>query len=81
LIEIGILELMELKSKFIRFKTEFNFKRTSKGFVYQYEKLDFLDAFSGGKHVVNSAFQLKKWSFKIEEAILKVSNTAQSDFF
>jgi hypothetical protein len=47
--------------------------------VYQYEKLDF-DAFSGGKHVVNSAFQLKKWSFKIEEAILKVSNTAQSDF-
>ena len=51
-------------------------------FVYQYEKLDFSNTFSGGKQVVNSAFQLKKWSFKNQGSYLKSeSNAAQSEFF
>ena len=51
-------------------------------FVYQYEKLDFSDRFSGRKHVVNSAFVLKKWSFKNQGSYLKSqSNTSQSEFF
>lgn len=59
-------------------------KLTSKKgfFVYQYEKLDFSDSFSGGKHVVNSAFQLKKWSFKNRGSYLSSqSNKSQSEFF
>jgi hypothetical protein len=71
---------MELKSKltYKRFKTEsLTPKGLSKG-LKPTEKLDF-HAFSGGKHVVNSAFQLKKWSL-IESYLKSESNTAQSDF-
>ena len=44
----------------------------NKGFLlYQFEKLDFSDNFSGNRHVLNGCFQLKNWSFLNQGSVLK----------
>ena len=44
----------------------------NKGFLlYQFEKLDFSDNFSGNRHVLNGRFQLKNWSFLNQGSVLK----------
>jgi hypothetical protein len=39
--------------------------------VYQFEKLDFSDTFSGNRHVLNGAFQLENWAIQNQGSFLK----------
>lgn len=49
--------------------------------IYQFEKLDFSDAFSGNRHVLNGVIQIKNWSFQNYGSLLNSeSNTFNSQF-
>jgi hypothetical protein len=39
--------------------------------VYQFEKLDFSDTFTGNRHVLNGAFQLENWAIQNQGSFLK----------
>ncbi|OAB28225.1 hypothetical protein SAMN05444395_11287 [Flavobacterium fryxellicola] len=47
-------------------------KSTDKGLlVYQFEKLDFSENFSGSRHVLNGLFLVKNWTFQNQGSYLK----------
>jgi len=47
-------------------------KSTDKGLlVYQFEKLDFSENFSGSRHVLNGLFRVKNWTFQNQGSYLK----------
>ena len=47
-------------------------KSTNKGLLlYQFEKLDFSENFSGSRHVVNGLFRVKNWTFQNQGSFLK----------
>ena len=54
----------------------------NKGLVlYQFEKLDFSENFSGNRHILNGHFQIKNWSFQNQGGLLKSdANTFSSQF-
>ncbi|MDD5149746.1 MAG: hypothetical protein PHC28_04610 [Flavobacterium sp.] len=39
--------------------------------VYQFEKLDFADNFSGNRHILNGAFKFKNWTIQNQGSFLK----------
>lgn len=50
--------------------------------IYQFEKLDFSESFSGNRHVLNGLFQLKNWIIQNHGSFLKSdSNVSTSKFF
>lgn len=49
--------------------------------TYQFEKLDFSDSFSGSRHVVNTNFKLKNWSFQNNGSYLQSDGTLASSKF
>ncbi|RBN51127.1 hypothetical protein [Flavobacterium psychrolimnae] len=47
-------------------------KSTNKGLLlYQFEKLDFSENFSGSRHILNGLFRVKNWSFQNQGSFLK----------
>ena len=49
---------------------------------YQFEKLDYMNAFSGNRHNVNASFKLKKWNIQNQGSYLNSdSNASTSNFF
>lgn len=47
-------------------------KSTNKGLVlYQFEKLDFSENFSGSRHILNGLFRIKNWTFQNQGSFLK----------
>ena len=55
---------------------------TAKGrLLYQYEKLDFSENFSGSRQVLNSLFQIKKWSFQNQGSYLNSDGAVSSSKF
>jgi len=49
-----------------------NFVLPEKGnLVYQYEKLDFSDSFSGNRHILNASFNLTDWTIQSHGSFLK----------
>ena len=40
-------------------------------FVYQFEKLDFSQSFSGNRHILNGLFKLKNWTIQEQGSFLK----------
>lgn len=50
--------------------------------VYQFEKLDFTDSFSGSRHILNALFQSKKWTIQNQGSLLNSNSTVStSNFF
>ena len=49
--------------------------------VYQFEKLDFSQNFSGNRHILNGIFQLKNWAFQNHGSILKSDASASTSSF
>ncbi|MFV8368516.1 hypothetical protein [Flavobacterium sp. LB2R40] len=43
--------------------------------LYQFEKLDFSENFSGNRHVLNGLFRIKNWTFQNQGSYLKSSST------
>ncbi|RTY93945.1 hypothetical protein [Flavobacterium sp. GT3R68] len=59
-----------------------NFNLPEKGnFIYQFEKLDFTESFSGNRHVINGLFKLKNWSFQENGSYLKSDGDYASSQF
>ncbi|MFV8321584.1 hypothetical protein [Flavobacterium sp. LS2R12] len=57
-------------------------KSTNKGLVvYQFEKLDFSENFSGSRHILNGLFRIKKWTFQNQGSFLKSDGTVLSSKF
>lgn len=57
-------------------------KSTSKGLLlYQFEKLDFSENFSGNRHILNGLFRIKKWTFQNQGSFLKSDGTVLSSKF
>lgn len=57
-------------------------KSTNKGLVlYQFEKLDFSENFSGSRHVLNGLFRIKNWTFQNQGSFLKSDGTILSSKF
>ena len=50
-------------------------------FVYQFEKLDFSQSFSGNRHIVNGLFKLKNWTIHQQGSFLKSDATISSSKF
>ncbi|MEM8522368.1 hypothetical protein [Flavobacterium sp. PL12] len=49
--------------------------------IYQFEKLDFSDTFSGNRHILNGIIQIKNWSFQNYGSLLNSEgNTFNSQF-
>ena len=49
--------------------------------LYQFEKLDFSDSFSGNRQIINGLFKLKKWTFSNQGSFLKSESTDFSSQF
>ena len=49
--------------------------------VYQFEKLDFSDIFSGNRHVLNGAFQLENWTIQNQGSFLKSEGDVSTSKF
>ncbi|SHG89666.1 hypothetical protein SAMN05444372_111101 [Flavobacterium micromati] len=49
--------------------------------LYQFEKLDFSDSFSGNRQIINGLFKLKKWTFINQGSFLKSESTDFSSQF
>jgi hypothetical protein len=49
--------------------------------LYQFEKLDFSDRFSGNRQIINGLFKLKKWTFTNQGSFLKSESTDFSSQF
>ncbi len=49
--------------------------------VYQYEKLDFSDSFSGNRHIVNALFNLQDWTIQSRGSFLKSDATSSTSKF
>jgi hypothetical protein len=49
--------------------------------IYQYEKLDFSDSFTGNRHVLNGAFKLKNWIIQNQGSFLKSDAAASTSKF
>jgi len=49
--------------------------------LYQFEKLDFSDSFSGNRQIINGLFKLKKWTFINQGSYLKSESTDFSSQF
>ena len=49
--------------------------------LYQFEKLDFSENFSGNRHILDGLFQLKKWSFLNQGSFLKSESSEFSSQF
>ncbi len=59
-----------------------NFVLPEKGnLVYQYEKLDFSDSFSGNRHILNASFNLKDWTIQSKGSFLKSDATSATSKF
>ena len=57
-------------------------KSTNKGLVlYQFEKLDFSENFSGSRHVLNGLFRIKNWTFQNQGSFLNSDGTILSSKF
>lgn len=57
-------------------------KSTNKGLVlYQFEKLDFSENFSGSRHVLNGLFRIKKWTFQNQGSFLNSDASILSSKF
>ncbi|MGO4904702.1 hypothetical protein [Flavobacterium sp. W20_MBD1_R3] len=55
---------------------------TNKGMLlYQFEKLDFSENFSGNRHVINGLFRIKNWSFQNQGSFLNSDGTILSSKF
>jgi hypothetical protein len=62
--------------------TGLNFKLPTKGnATYLFEKLDFTENFSGQRHVFNSSFELKQWSFRSRGSLLTSNGTLNTSKF
>jgi hypothetical protein len=49
--------------------------------VYQYEKLDYSDSFSGNRHILNALFNLKDWTIQSKGSYLKSDATSATSKF
>ena len=49
--------------------------------VYQFEKLDFSESFSGNRHILNALFNLKDWRIQSQGSFLKSDATASTSKF
>ena len=49
--------------------------------VYEFEKLDFTDSFSGNRHVLNGKFKLKNWTIENQGSFLKSDATTATSKF
>lgn len=49
--------------------------------VYEFEKLDFTDSFSGNRHVLNGLFKLKNWTIHNQGSFLKSDATTSKSKF
>ena len=49
--------------------------------VYQFEKLDFTQSFSGNRHILNGAFKLKNWTIQNHGSFLKSDATTSTSQF
>jgi hypothetical protein len=49
--------------------------------VYQFEKLDFGEGFSGNRHVINGAFQMKNWKIQNQGSFLNSDATLSTSKF
>ena len=49
--------------------------------LYQFEKLDFSDNFSGKRYILNGRFQLKNWTFNTQGSVLKSDASTMSSQF
>jgi hypothetical protein len=49
--------------------------------VYQFEKLDFSESFSGNRHILHALFNLKDWRIQSEGSFLKSDATASTSKF
>jgi len=49
--------------------------------VYQYEKLDLSDSFSGNRHILNGSFTLNNWSIQSQGSLMKSEATASTSEF
>ncbi len=59
-----------------------NFVLPEKGnLVYQYEKLDFSDSFSGNRHILNALFNLQNWTIQSKGSFLKSYATSAASKF
>jgi hypothetical protein len=59
-----------------------NFVLPEKGnLVYQYEKLDYSDSFSGNRHILNALFNLKDWTIQNKGSYLKSDATSATSKF
>jgi len=59
-----------------------NFTLPGKGnWVYQYEKLDFSDRFSGNRHILNALFNLQNWTIQNKGSFLKSDATSATSKF
>lgn len=57
-------------------------KSTSKGLIlYQFEKLDFSENFSGSRHILNGLLKIQKWSFQNQGSLLKSDGAVLSSKF
>lgn len=57
-------------------------KSTTKGLLlYQFEKLDFSENFSGSRHILNGLFRIKKWTFQNQGSFLKSDGSVLSSKF
>ena len=61
---------------------DLNSKSTTKGLLlYQFEKLDFSENFSGNRHILNGLIRTKIWSFQNQGSFLKSDGTVSSSKF
>jgi hypothetical protein len=59
-----------------------NFVLPEKGnLVYQYEKLDYSDSFSGNRHILNALFNLKDWTIQSKGSYLRSDATSSTSKF
>ena len=59
-----------------------NFVLPEKGnLVYQYEKLDFSNSFSGNRHILHALFNLKDWTIQSKGSFLKSDATSSTSKF
>ena len=57
-------------------------KSTKKGLIlYQFEKLDFSENFSGSRHILNGLFRTKNWTFQNQGSFLNSDGTILSSKF
>jgi len=49
--------------------------------VYQFEKLDFSESFSGSRHILNAIFNLKDWNIQNQGSFLKSESTTSTSKF